>query len=155
MQFYGNILLQNWLSNLPCCFIVTFCHKICSPTYHDVLSLDLGTNFFLQHTLLVYRNILSQNLFTYLPRCYILIFCYKIYSATYHAVLSKHFFTKFVHLPTMLFYRNILSKTFVHLLGMMFYRDILSQNLSIYVQCCFIETFFHKIGSPSYHAVLS
>ena len=38
---------------------------------------------------------------------------------------------------------------------MMFYRDILSQNLIPYLPCGFIETFCHKIGSATYHAVLS
>ena len=38
---------------------------------------------------------------------------------------------------------------------MMFYRDILSQNLIPYLPCGFIETFCHKIGSATYHHVLS
>ena len=38
---------------------------------------------------------------------------------------------------------------------MMFYRDILSQNLIPYLPCGFIETFCHKIGSATYHTVLS
>ena len=38
MLFYRNILSQNLFTYLPCCFIVTFCLKICSPTYHAVLS---------------------------------------------------------------------------------------------------------------------
>ena len=139
---------------LPCCFIVTFCPKICSPTYHDVLPKHFFTKLVHQPTMMFYRNILSQNLFTYLPCGFIETFCPKIYSPTYHAVfietfchkiclptyhdvLLKHFVTKFVHLPTLLFYRNILS-----------------QNLSIYLPCCFIVTFCRQICSPTYHAVL-
>ena len=38
---------------------------------------------------------------------------------------------------------------------MLFYRDILSQNLIPYLPCGFIETFCHKIGSATYHHVLS
>ena len=38
-HFYRNILSQNLVfSYHPCCFIITFCHKICSPTYHTVLT---------------------------------------------------------------------------------------------------------------------
>ena len=116
MWFYRNILSQNLFTYLPCCFIVTFCHKICSPTYHAVLSLYVVTKFVQLPTMLFYRNILSQNLFTYLPCCFngttpthtmlfyrnilsqnlfsclpwcfIVIFCHKICSPTYHAVLS-------------------------------------------------------------------
>ena len=139
MLFYRNILSQNWFTKLPCCFIVTFCPKICSPTYHDVLPKHFVTKLVHQPTMLFYRNIFvtkfvhlltmlfyrnlfSQNLFSYLPCCF----------------LSKHFLTKLVHQPTMLFYRNILS-----------------HNLFTYLPCGFIKTFFHKICSLTYHAVLS
>ena len=93
MLFYRNILSQNWFINLPCFFIGTFCPKICSPTYHDVLSKHFVTKLVHLHTVQIYRNILSPNLLTYLPCCFIVTFCLKI-----------------VHLPTMLFYRNILSQ---------------------------------------------
>ena len=96
MLFYRNILSQNLFTYLPWFFIVTFCHKICSPTYHAVLSYHFVTKFVHLPTMLFYRNILSQNLFTNLPWCFIIIFC--------------HTYTKFVHLPTMLFYRNTLSQ---------------------------------------------
>ena len=38
---------------------------------------------------------------------------------------------------------------------MKFYRDILSQNLILYLPSGFTEAFCHKIGSATYHAVLS
>ena len=130
MLFYRNILSQNLFTYLPCCFIVTFCHKICSPTYHAVLS-EYSVFYspipccFIVLPFLFY-HILSQNLFTYLPCCFIVTFCHKIgspTSPTYHAML--------------------------------FYRNILSQNWFTNLPCCFIETFCHKICSPTYHAVLS
>ena len=106
MLFYRNILSQNLFTYLPCFFIVTFCHKTYSPTYHGALSQHFVTKFVHLPTMLFYRNILSQ----------------KLYSPTYHGALSQHFVTKFVHLPTMLFYRNILSQKCVHLPNMLFYR---------------------------------
>ena len=88
MMFYRDILSQNLFIYLPCCFIVTFGHKICSPACHAVLSKHFVTKLVHQPTMLFYRNILSQNLFTYLPRCFTETFCHKIGSPTYHAVLS-------------------------------------------------------------------
>ena len=99
MLFYRNIVSQNLFTYLPCCFIVTFCHKsyspilpccfivifcykIYSPTYHAVLSQPFVTKFVHLPTMLFYRNILSQNLFTYQTCCFIVTFCHKIYSPT-------------------------------------------------------------------------
>ena len=147
---------RNLFTYLLCCFIVTFCYKICSPTYHAVFSQYVATKFVQLPSMLLYRsilvrnllsylpccfidrNIMLQNLFTYLPCCFIVSFCYKICSATYHAVLSQHFVPKFVHLPSMLFYPTILS-----------------QHFFTYLPCCFSVTFWYKICSATYHAVLS
>ena len=67
MMFYRDILSQNLILYLPCGFIETFCHEICSSTCHAVLSKHFVTKLVHQPTMLFYRNILSQNLFTYLP----------------------------------------------------------------------------------------
>ena len=94
MLFYRNMLLQNLFNCQPCCFIGTFCPKICSPYYHAVLSQYVVTKFVHLPTMLFYRNILSQYFFTNLPCCFIVTFCqeicstYAVLSPTYHAVLS-------------------------------------------------------------------
>ena len=140
MLFYRNTLPQNLFTCLLCCFIVTLCHKICSPTYHGFLSYHFVTKFVHPHTMLFYRNILSQNLFSYLPCCFIVIFCHK---------------TVFTYLPYCALTYNILSQNLFTNLPMLFYPNILSRNMFAYLPCCFIVTFWDKICSATYHAVLS
>ena len=88
MRFYRNILSQNLFTYLPCRFIVILCHKICSPTYHAVLSLYVVTKFVQLPTMLIYRNLFSQNLYTYLPCGFTVTFFHKTDSPTFHAALS-------------------------------------------------------------------
>ena len=88
MLFYRDNLSQNLFTNLPWCFVITFSYKICSPTYHAVLSYHFATKFAQQPTMLFNRNIWFQNLFTYLPCSFILPFFHNIFSPTFHADLA-------------------------------------------------------------------